>query len=426
MNTQKGWILGAGITGLAASYASGVTALEAEALPGGICRSFQLASPAGGYRFEIGGGHWVFGGDAVLNRFLSGFDTWRGYQRRSAVYFPESGLRVPYPLQDHLFALGPRLAERCLAEIRLDRHDSPRTLADWLEWQFGPTLNNLFFAPFHELYTAGLWTEIAPQDSYKTPIDLARIERGALGSVAQSAGYNESFLYPASGLAAFADELAARGSIETGARVVSIDTRRRSLELLDGRTLPYEWLLSTLPLDLMLYLTGVRIDDAPGPATAVLVANLGGLRGPHCPDEHWIYVPRSRSGFHRIGFYSNVDAGFLPAGADGRVSLYVERGFRQGQRPSEAGTAAYIRQVADELREWGFLSSVEVCGVNWVETAYTWTMPGSRWRETAIARLHELGIHMTGRYGKWRFQGIADSLRDGLLAGGLLRNPGGR
>ena len=53
-------------------------------------------------------------------------------------------------------------------------------------------------------------------------------------------------------------------------------------------------------------------------------------------------------------------------------------------------------------------------------------MPGSHWRETAIARLHDIGIYMSGRYGQWKFQGIADSLRDGLLAGGLLRTPGAR
>lgn len=424
MDIPKGWILGAGMTGLAASYASGVTALEAEAQPGGICRSFHLPSPSGQYRFENGGGHWVFGGDAVLNHFLRGFGAWRGYQRRSAVYFPESGLRVPYPLQDHLYALGPNLAEKCLAEMRLDRKHSPRTMAEWLEWQFGPTLNQLFFAPFHELYTAGLWTTVAPQDSYKSPVDLAQVERGARGERPDLAGYNQTFLYPVAGLGAFADALATRGSVQTGARVARIDTTRHIVELANGRMLPYEWLLSTLPLDLMLRLTGLAIDDEPGQATGVLIVNLGGRRGARCPDEHWIYVPRSHCGFHRVGFYSNVDAGFLPHGAEGRVSLYVERSFKQGAQPTGAECAEYARQVGLEMREWGFLRSVEVCATNWVDTAYTWTMPGSRWRETAIARLHELGIHMTGRYGQWKFQGIADSLRDGLLAGGLLRTPG--
>lgn len=424
MVTAKGWILGAGMTGLAASYASRATALEAEARPGGICRSFHLPSPSGNYRFEIGGGHWVFGGDPLLNRFLLGFGTWRRYQRRSAVYFPDSGLSVPYPIQDHLHALGPSLAALCLAEMRRQPHSPPHTMADWLHCHFGPTLTQLFFAPFHELYTAGLWTSIAPQDSFKSPIDLARVERGALAPAAEPTGYNQTFLYPESGLDSFSDALAARANIQTRARVTRIDTTRRLLHLSDGRSLPYHWLLSTLPLDTMLRLTGLAIDHQPGPATAVLVANIGGRRGPRCPTEHWIYVPHSRSGFHRVGFYSNVDQSFLPPDSLDRASLYVERAFRQGARPSESDCAAYAASVGQELREWGFLDSVEVCATNWVETAYTWTMPASRWRESAIARLHELDIHMSGRYGQWKFQGIADSLRDGLLAGGLLSSSG--
>ncbi|MBE0657034.1 MAG: NAD(P)-binding protein [Bryobacteraceae bacterium] len=424
MQLSEGWIIGAGMTGLAASYASGVTALESEMRPGGICRSYLVPSPAGDYRFEVGGGHWVFGGDPVMNRFLNRFDEWKPYRRRSSVYFPESGLTVPYPVQNHLSAFGPEIAAKCVAEMRRERKSAPRTMAEALEWQFGPTLSELFFAPFHDLYTAGLWTRIAPQDFFKSPLDLEQIERGARGEPAPQAGYNQTFLYPAEGLDTFADSLAGNAAVETGARVARIDTARRRLEMADGRVLGYEWLLSTAPLDEMLRLAGVVVDEEPGPATAVLVVNLGGVRGPKCPDDHWLYVPRSRSGFHRVGFYSNVSSKFLPAGTQGRVSVYVERGFRRGVRPGEEEIGEYLRQVGDELVEWGFLESVEASASNWVETAYTWTMPGSRWRSTALARLSDLGIHMTGRYGKWQFQGIADSLRDGLLAGALLRARG--
>lgn len=424
MGKAEGWIIGAGMTGLAASYASGETALEAELQTGGICRSYLAPSPGGDYRFEVGGGHWIFGGDAVLNRFLRQFGEWLTYRRRSAVYFPESALLVPYPVQDHLAAFGPEIAGKCLAEMRRDRKGPPRTMAEWLEWQFGATLTGLFFGPFHELYTAGLWTRIAPQDSYKTPLNLERVACGARGETVSEAGYNQTFLYPVAGLGGFVDRLTGCAAVEVGARVARIDTKSRSLEMAGGRVLGYEWLLSTAPLDEMLRLTGVVMEEEPDPATAVLVVNLGGRRGPKCPGEHWIYVPRSRSGFHRVGFYSNVDESFLPAGGQGRVSVYVERGFARGTRPAEAETADYVRRVGEELMEWGFLESVEVGSANWVETAYTWTLPDSRWRSKAIARLNDLGIFVTGRYGKWQFQGIADSLRDGLLAGSLLRTPG--
>ena len=40
---------------------------------------------------------------------------------------------------------------------------------------------------------------------------------------------------------------------------------------------------------------------------------------------------------------------------------------------------------------------------------------------SALQSLERLDIHMTGRYGKWKFQGIAESLRDGLTAGAILK-----
>ncbi len=425
MRKAQGWIIGAGMTGLAASHVSGAAALEAAERPGGICRSYVVPSAAGGYRFEIGGGHWVFGGDTILNCFLARFGEWRSYRRKSAVYFPGEGTLVPCPLQYHLAALGPKLAAQCVAEMRRERRGTPRTMAAWIEQRFGPTLTRIFFGPFHELYTAGLWTAIAPQDTYKTPLNMEDIVRGAGGGPVVGGGYNGTFLYPAAGLDAFVDALGSRASVETRAQVKRIDTDRRRLELADGRVMGYEWLLATVPLDDVARMAGIGLDVEPDPSTAVLVANLGGRRGPKCPSQHWIYVPRSRSGFHRVGFYSNVDARFLPVEAADRVSVYVERSFRRGRRPSDAETAKYTADVGQELCEWGFLETIEASSANWVETAYTWTTPGSQWREAVIGRLNESGIFTAGRYGNWRFQGIAESLREGLLAGAMLRENGG-
>jgi hypothetical protein len=67
------------------------------------------------------------------------------------------------------------------------------------------------------------------------------------------------------------------------------------------------------------------------------------------------------------------------------------------------------------------IGKLDVLSPSWVETAYTWSLPGSRWRELAMGRLLENGVCMTGRYGLWRFQGIAESVRDGLSAGAALR-----
>ena len=93
-------ILGAGMTGLAAARASGGTVYEAAAAPGGICSSYYLA-PGGvyrsggvhrpsaarddAYRFEVGGGHWIFGGDPDVLALIDTLGPTRRYARRASV-----------------------------------------------------------------------------------------------------------------------------------------------------------------------------------------------------------------------------------------------------------------------------------------------------------------------------------------------------
>ena len=59
--------------------------------------------------------------------------------------------------------------------------------------------------------------------------------------------------------------------------------------------------------------------------------------------------------------------------------------------------------------------------LTWIDVAYTWSWPGSKWRQEALRVLEEHDIHQVGRYGRWVFQGIADSIRDGFVVGGALR-----
>jgi len=161
----------------------------------------------------------------------------------------------------------------------------------------------------------------------------------------------------------------------------------------------------------------------PDPYTSVLVLNIGAKRGNQCPDDHWLYHPTSVSGFHRVGFYSNVDASFLPTSSRKkleRVSIYVERAYPGGKEPSEQEKISSAETVVKELQQWKFITDVEVIDPTWIDVAYTWQYPGSNWQEQAIRALAEHGIYQIGRYGRWKFQGIADSIKEGLFWGEKL------
>ena len=429
-------IVGGGVTGLAAGLASGFPVLEREAFPGGICSSYYVrggsarresAAESGGdgYRFEHGGGHWIFGGHPDVLALIDALAPCERFVRRSAVYFPDEQRYVGFPIQHHLYQLGGDVARTALSEIRASQGaEEVRTMSAWLEARFGRTLCERFFAPFHEAYTAGLWRTIAPQDGYKTPVDLAQIERGAAGPPSDAAGYNVTFAYPREGLDALMQRLASRVDLRTRHAVAQVEVERRELVLVDGCRFRYGTLLSTLPLDRTLALCGLRTEADPDPCTSVLVVNIGARRGPKYPNEHWLYIPRSQSGFHRVGFYGNVAEHFLPRGERGSeraACLYVERSYVGGSQVADDEVARYAAQTVRELQDWGFIGEVDSVDPTWIDVAYTWSRPGSTWVRDATATLAAHGVRLAGRYARWHFQGIADSLRDGLLAGHALR-----
>ena len=121
-------ILGAGVTGLAAGSVSGRSVYEASNVPGGICTSYYV-SPDGSkryahapddgeaYRFELGGGHWIFGGNPEVLDILQRLAPLRRYTRRSSVFFAAERTFVPYPLQNHLRSLAAGAREKALREM---------------------------------------------------------------------------------------------------------------------------------------------------------------------------------------------------------------------------------------------------------------------------------------------------------------------
>jgi len=418
-------ILGAGITGLSAGMDIKVNIYESSSISGGICASYYI-TPEGKkfyfrddeetYRFEIGGGHWIFGQDEYILNFINSLSPVKSYERKSAVYFPKEGFYVPYPLQNHLSYLPKDIAKKALDEIRKDDNRTVSTLADWLELNFGKTLCELFFFPFHQLYTAGLFTKIAPQDKFKTPVNKELIIKG-LKEKTPAVGYNATFVYPKMGLDSLIRKMASECKVNYNKKVIKIDINKREILFEDGSGVKYESIISTLPLNKVIQMTGIELDEPLAPYTSVLVVNIGAKKGEKCPDYHWLYIPQSKSGFHRVGFYSNVDNSFLPVSSrkyNDRVSIYVEKAYIGGDRPENEEIKKLCSDIVEELKNWGFIKEAEVIDPTWIDIAYTWQYPDSKWRKKALKILKENQIYQTGRYGKWKFQGIAESIRDGL------------
>jgi len=419
--------LGAGITGLSAGINLKANIYEATSRPGGICASYYVdlegkrfysRKKEETYRFEIGGGHWIWGMGPFILNFINRLSSIKSYQRNVAVYFPEENLFIPYPLQNHLSYLPKNIGRRVVNEIMKPEERNPETLADWLKIKFGKTLCELFFFPFHELYTAGLYTKIAPQDRFKTPVDKNLIIEGTTKET-PVAGYNTTFVYPEKGLDDLIRRMEERCKINYNKKAVKIDIKRREVLFKDGSGIKYKEVISTLPLNKMIEITGIEIDEKPPPYVSVLVISIGAKRGKRCPNYHWLYIPKSKSGFHRVGFYSNVDNSFLPLSSRGdnsRISIYVEKSYRGGSKVIKEEIKKLTKSIIGELQNWKFIDRIEVIDSTWIEVAYAYSYPSSLWREKAIKKLASFHVYQVGRYGLWKLEGkgIVDSIRDGL------------
>ena len=140
---SKNIIIGGGVTGLAAGLVSNLKVYEAHDVPGGICSSYYLSAGSENpdyvvpedeeaYRFEIGGGHWIFGGDPKILDFIKSLTPVKEYGRKSSVYFPDLDLYVPYPIQNNLSYLGKDIATKVISEIQNTALMLiPRTNSSW-------------------------------------------------------------------------------------------------------------------------------------------------------------------------------------------------------------------------------------------------------------------------------------------------------
>lgn len=363
---MKTVILGAGVTGLASGIKTGGTILEASGKPGGICRSYNKK----GYHFDVGGGHWVFKADDILN-FLNKYSAVKPYTRRASVYI---NTFFPYPIQS--------------LNVR-DCNYKLRTMKAWMEGAFGSALGNIFFHPWNEKYTGGLYGQIIQDDAQKSPEP-------------KGDGYNKYFYYPANGLSELVDNMAKSCDVKYHKKVVKIDTKKKRVICFDGSSFKYDKLISTIPLCDLLDMLEIEYKL---PYTSCQVLNIGAVRGPECPADHWVYVPYCKSGFHRVGFYSNVDKKMAP---EDKVSIYVEK-TQQSTVPAHI----YKDNVIKELQYWGWIKDVETVDMNEIKVAYTWLFPDSQ-REMLLLKVKALGIKSIGRYGRWKFQGISESIKEGL------------
>jgi len=335
---------------------------------------------------------------------------------------------TPYPFQANLHGLPPAVVRECVegfvaAEVRraAEGEPDPKTLGfrEWAERTFGAGIAAHFLLP----YNTKLWrTDLDEVEcgwvSWSIPRPTLReILDGAFGATVRGLGYNPSFLYPRrGGISVLPEAFARRGlDVRLSRTVEAVDARARTVRLASGETLPYETLISTLPLDQLLRITRPLLVDVAEIAPrlrAVKVLNISlGIDRDGVSGAHWIYFPEKEYSFYRVGFPMNLSAALAPRGCS---SLYVERSLLRDETfdPDEV-----IDRAIDDLRRAKILwngDRIVYRNVSVLDPAY---VVYDRYRAAhlpaAQRALGEAGILSAGRFGSWEYSSMEGAIQAG-------------
>jgi protoporphyrinogen oxidase len=410
-------VVGAGPTGLGAAMAldahghDDVVVLEQAEGPGGLAGSVRDAA---GFTWDLGG-HVQFSHyeayDRVLDRALG--DAWLYHERSATIRL--FGLDIPYPFQHHLDALPERERDWAMATLAAaSRQPSDDSFAAWLMATFGEGVCSLFLTP----YNRKVWQH--PLEAMSASWMGERVARprdvASASSVTRGRGWgpNAQFRYPATGgTGAIWNAVALLlppQRLRYGATVARVDCRARTVMLASGEIVPYDTLVSTLPLDVL-----VALLDPPPPgamdAARSLVANTVELVGvgvdlPPSAEMRrrtWMYFPEPASPYYRVTVLSN----YAPSNAPDAhcYSLLTESSHPRGV---QVDTAALAEDTIRALERDGLMPADAPLRSVWRQTLLRGYPVPTLGRDAALEALHAalepLRIHSRGRFGGWKYE----------------------
>ena len=417
-------IIGAGLTGISAAYHLeqkgffDYALFEKDASIGGLCGTVKQD----GFTFDFTG-HYLHASDAYFRSMIEqlvGMDNLNSITRRSFIYSNQVYTR--YPFQINLFGLPDEVIAECIEGFvqRATHKKKSATFPEWVAQNFGAGFGKHFFLPFQkkifgynlQKITASWTGRFVPSTS------LLQIVKGSLRDTEESIGYNASFLYPKKGGIIFwvqkiADTLS--NPIHTQFQAQSINLKNKTVTFTNGHVEPFEQLISTMPLDILLN----KLEEKPSNnltkaahnlvCNSVINFNLG-INRANLSDKHWIYFPENQFPFYRMGFPSNCSTYMAPENCS---SLYGE--FSHVGR-SKKWVTQTIRHSIDATKKLFKIADGEILTQKIMPIQHAYVIYNA-WREENLPhihqRLHDESVYSVGRYGEWKYSSMQEAVLDG-------------
>jgi protoporphyrinogen oxidase len=406
-------VLGTGLAGLGAGYAleqAGVpfVCYDKNSYLGGHTRSFRYD---GGFVFDEGG-HISFTKHNHVRDVLAENVLGRFEERSLKIDNYWHGHRIPHPVQCNLQGLPAELVIKVIEDfisVQGKELQAGQSYAQWLYDTYGKTFAETFpmvyGRKYHTTAMDRLTTDWIGPRMYRP--SLGEILRGAIGGNVTGAHYVDKFRYPSiGGFVSYLEPFAKRFEIRLNHRLIGIDPASKVLRFEEGKHVPYQNVISSIPLPELIPLIDGASNDVLEAAsklafTQAVLINLGVNRS-DLSDSAITYFYDEDVVFSRI----NLPHMFSPNNAPpGCGTIQAEVYFSDKYRPFRGKPSDLIEPVIADLRRCGILWDRDsIILKDAVINRYA-NVIFDLDRVSAVTAVHgfldDIGVHYCGRYGNW-------------------------
>ncbi len=421
-------VLGAGIAGCGAAHrleeeGLRATIFDQNSYPGGHTAS--VTHPKG-FTFDEGP-HISFTKDERIQEIFSENVGGKYEVLTAEVNNHWKGHWIKHPAQCNLHGLPTDLLVDILSDFIEAQHEEPgeiRNYADWLLASYGPKFAETFpmeyGLKYHTTEAENMSTDWLGPRLYRPRME--EILRGALSPETEDVHYVDNFRYPSNGgFYAYVEPFFKLAEIKLSHRLVRLDPKNRELHFEDGKTEPYEGVVSSIPLpELIPLIEGVPADVLEASqrlASSICVAvNLGIPRSDISP-AHWTYFYDRDYFLTRLSFPHMLSPHNVPPG---HGSFQAEVYFSKKYRPLDRSPEDCIEPVIADLKRCGLLREDDEIVFKEARLIPYANVIFDHERADALAAVHgyldEVGVAYCGRYGEWGYHWTDESFKSGEAA----------
>lgn len=413
-------VLGAGITGLSASYylrKAGIDniILERDTTYGGLCNSFTID----GFTFDTFA-HISFDNDEETYDMLEGNTSYFKHNPEATNY--SNGKWIKNPAQNNLVSL-PVDERISIIKGYLNRKENQIvSYADWLNYNFG----KYFTDRFPRKYTRKYWTVEPERLDFKwiegrmyVP-SFDELLRGAFEESEAVLHYSKEARYPEQGgFKAFLNPLIDGAQIEYSKIVQEIDAERKIIRLSDGEIYEYDRLVSTIPLKELCGLIKNVPNDILQEAdkldfTSGVMVSLGFNKEKVSP-KLWFYIYDEDILPARVYAPDYKSINNVPKGCSAiQAEIYYSK-----YKPMPDDLDALKDNVIEQLLKLDLFKKEDIIVSDIRTKKYAnimFTPSIYEARDKIHKYLNEIEIDYAGRWGEWDYLWVGQSFRSGKKA----------